>query len=319
MVAEKISLIDVMSSLSVKLIDNFWKMPSLNEKSEIRITKGWHPVLENIKRKSFNPSDVLPNDTLLNSNNLMMLITGPNMSGKSTYMRQVALITILAKMGSPIPAEKASIGKVDKIFTRIGAADDLEGGRSTFMVEMTEAAKILNSSTQNSLVLMDEIGRGTSTLDGLSLAWAIASELTQKNQSLSLFSTHYLELTKLPKNNSKIKNFHITTIEEQNKIIFLYELKPGIASRSFGLKVAELAGVPTSVIENAVLTERKFNLSDKVKQNHANTNNQKNISLTNTNLSKSELITNELKKLDLDQLTPFEALQKLNNWKKKFK
>jgi DNA mismatch repair protein MutS len=181
----------------------------------------------------------------------MLIITGPNMGGKSTYMRQVALIILMASIGSFVPADAARIGDFDRIFTRIGAADDLASGRSTFMVEMTEAANILNNSTPQSLVLMDEIGRGTSTFDGLSLAWACAEHLAEKNRAFTLFATHYFELTALPENHSSVENVHIDAIEHGEKIVFLHSVKEGPANQSYGLQVAQLAGVPRSVIQIA--------------------------------------------------------------------
>ena len=181
----------------------------------------------------------------------MLIITGPNMGGKSTYMRQTALIAILAHIGSFVPADTATIGPIDRIFTRIGAADDLTGGRSTFMVEMTETAKILNSATRDSLVLMDEVGRGTSTFDGLSLAWAAARHIAQRVGAFTLFATHYFELTSLPQEIPACGNVHLDATEHGRELVFLHSVKPGPASQSYGLHVAELAGVPREVIERA--------------------------------------------------------------------
>src|SRR5262245_35041612 len=181
----------------------------------------------------------------------MLIITGPNMGGKSTYMRQTALIAILAHIGSAVPAESATIGPIDRIFTRIGGADDLTGGRSTFMVEMTETANILNSATRSSLVLMDEVGRGTSTFDGLSLAWAAARHIAQRIGAFTLFATHYFELTSLPEELPAVANVHLTATEHGRELVFLHSVKSGPASQSYGLHVAELAGVPRDVVERA--------------------------------------------------------------------
>ncbi len=181
----------------------------------------------------------------------MYIITGPNMGGKSTYLRQVALIVLLAHIGSFVPAQAANIGSIDQIFTRIGASDDLAGGRSTFMVEMTEAANILHNATAKSLVLMDEIGRGTSSFDGLALAWSIAQSLAQHNKCLTLFATHYFELSKLPELSSAIKNMHFSAIEQNDNLAFLYKILPGPTAKSFGLQVAKLAGIPAAVIQAA--------------------------------------------------------------------
>ena len=193
----------------------------------------------------------VPNDLLLDDRQRMLIITGPNMGGKSTYMRQTALIVILAHIGSFVPADAAVIGPIDRIFTRIGAADDLTGGRSTFMVEMTETANILNSATRESLVLMDEVGRGTSTFDGLSLAWAAARHIAQRIGAFTLFATHYFELTSLPEELPAVANVHLTATEHGRELIFLHSVKAGPASQSYGLHVAELAGVPRDVVERA--------------------------------------------------------------------
>jgi hypothetical protein len=193
----------------------------------------------------------IPNDTRLSRTRQMLLITGPNMGGKSTYMRQTALIVLLAHCGSFVPAASARIGPIDQIFTRIGASDDLAGGRSTFMVEMTETANILHNATENSLVLLDEIGRGTSTFDGLALAWAIARQLIIKTQCHTLFATHYFELTQLAQEFRQVANVHLDAVEHRDHIVFLHSVEEGPASQSYGLQVAQLAGVPAVVIQQA--------------------------------------------------------------------
>ena len=220
-------------------------MPQLVTHAVIDITEGRHPVVERqIER-------FIANDCCLHPERTLLLITGPNMGGKSTYMRQVALITLLAYVGSYVPATRAVIGPIDRIYTRIGAADDLAGGRSTFMVEMTESAAILNGATANSLVLMDEVGRGTSTFDGLALAWAIARHLIDVTRSFTLFATHYFELTQLPAVNCVAANIHLSAVEHKHSIVFLHAVQAGPASQSYGLQVAQLAGVPPSVIRTA--------------------------------------------------------------------
>jgi DNA mismatch repair protein MutS len=193
----------------------------------------------------------IANDCKLSNERRLLLITGPNMGGKSTFMRQVALITLLAYVGSYVPARSASIGPIDRIFTRIGATDDLAGGRSTFMVEMTESAAILNGATEHSLVLMDEVGRGTSTFDGLALAWAIARHLIDTSRSFTLFATHYFELTQLPESHPSAANVHLSAVEHKDSIVFLHAVQAGPASQSYGLQVAQLAGVPQGVIKAA--------------------------------------------------------------------
>ena len=225
--------------------DNDWTAPELTDTAEIAIEAGRHPVVErSIERFT-------PNDCTLGPAQRMLLITGPNMGGKSTYMRQIALIALLARTGSFVPAAAARIGDIDRIFTRIGAGDDLAGGRSTFMMEMTEAAGILQASTTHSLVLMDEIGRGTSTYDGLALAWAIAHRLLNHNQALTLFATHYFELTRLPSEAPAAANVHLAAAESSAGIVFLHEVRPGPASRSYGIQVAQRAGIPAAVIRHA--------------------------------------------------------------------
>lgn len=222
-----------------------WVAPELGDQPGIVIEAGRHPVVERAIER------FTPNNCVLNSHRALLVITGPNMGGKSTYMRQVALIALLARIGSFVPAKAATIGPLDRIFTRIGAADDLAGGRSTFMMEMTEAAAILASSTANSLVLMDEIGRGTSTYDGLALAWSIAQRLITHNRALTLFATHYFEITRLPNEQPNTANVHLAAAESPSGIVFLHEVKEGPASRSYGIQVAQRAGIPAAVIRHA--------------------------------------------------------------------
>jgi len=200
----------------------------------------------------------VPNDVRFDEARRMLIITGPNMGGKSTYMRQTALIVLLAHIGSFVPATRAVIGPIDRIFTRIGAADDLASGRSTFMVEMTETANILHNATEHSLVLMDEIGRGTSTYDGLSLAWAVAADLAGRLQAFTLFATHYFELTELPQQYPSIANVHLDAMEHGDRIVFLHAVKDGPADRSYGLHVAALAGIPKDVLNQARLRLREL-------------------------------------------------------------
>jgi len=220
--------------------------PELTSSPRLRIDAGRHLVVEQTLDTPF-----VPNDIQLGDAGRMLIITGPNMGGKSTYMRQVALIVILAHIGSFVPAERAVIGPIDRVFTRIGSSDDLAGGRSTFMVEMTETANILHNATDRSLVLMDEIGRGTSTFDGLSLAWACAEHLALQTRAFTLFATHYFELTALPDSIDTAVNVHLDAVEHHDEIVFLYAVKAGPASQSYGLQVAALAGVPPPVIHRA--------------------------------------------------------------------
>ena len=244
-IAHALAQLDTLAALTEHAMRNNWCAPQLVAEPTIAIEQGRHPVVENhIER-------FIANDCMLNGERRLLLITGPNMGGKSTYMRQVALITLLAYIGSFVPAASATIGPIDRIFTRIGAADDLAGGRSTFMVEMTESAAILNGATEHSLVLMDEVGRGTSTFDGLALAWAIARHLIETTRSFTLFATHYFELTQLPELHPSAANVHLSAVEHKDRIVFLHAVQAGPASQSYGLQVAQLAGVPQQVIRAA--------------------------------------------------------------------
>ncbi len=244
--ANAISELDVLSALAERADQLNFCRPELHEKTGIEITEGRHPVVESVLETPF-----VPNGLDLNNERRMLIITGPNMGGKSTYMRQTALITLMAQIGSFVPASACKIGLVDRIFTRIGSSDDLAGGRSTFMVEMTETANILHNATANSLVLMDEIGRGTSTFDGLSLAWACAEHLAHKVKAFTLFATHYFEITSLPETIPTMENVHLTATEHQDNIVFLHNIRAGAASQSYGLQVAKLAGLPQAVLESA--------------------------------------------------------------------
>lgn len=244
--AHAIAELDVLTNFAERAAHLNWHCPTLCDELGIEIQEGRHPVVEQVSQQPF-----VPNDVLLDAKQRMLIITGPNMGGKSTYMRQIALIVLLAHIGSFVPARAAKIGIVDRIFTRIGAADDLASGRSTFMVEMTETANIMHNATSQSLVLMDEIGRGTSTFDGLSLAWACAHYLAQAIRAYTLFATHYFELTSLDDEISSVKNIHLDAAEHGEKIIFLHKVQPGPANQSYGIQVAQLAGVPRSVISRA--------------------------------------------------------------------
>ncbi|WP_417276054.1 DNA mismatch repair protein MutS [Castellaniella sp.] len=243
--AAALARIDALAALAYHAQAHQWIAPELCADSCLEIQAGRHPVVEH------SLEVFTPNDCTMHEERRMLLITGPNMGGKSTYMRQVALIALLARIGSYVPARQARIGPLDRIFTRIGAADDLAGGRSTFMMEMMEAAVILSAATPHSLVLMDEIGRGTSTYDGLALAWAIAHRLLTHNRALTLFATHYFEITRLPEKAHGVNNIHLAAADAPDGIVFLHEVRPGPASQSYGLHVAQRAGIPPVVIRHA--------------------------------------------------------------------
>jgi DNA mismatch repair protein MutS len=247
--ANSVAQLDMLIAMAEVAINNGYSRPEISEVEELKIVNGRHPVVENLLDTGF-----IPNDSYLNcDDNQLIILTGPNMAGKSTYMRQIALIVIMAQMGSFVPAEHAEIGIIDRIFTRVGAFDDLTRGQSTFMVEMLELANILNTATKRSLILLDEVGRGTSTFDGLSIAWSVCEFINDKAHigAKTLFATHYHHLNELEEVLAGVKNYNIAVKEEKDKIIFLYKVSPGGTNRSYGIQVARLAGVPQDVIERA--------------------------------------------------------------------
>jgi DNA mismatch repair protein MutS len=248
--AQAMAALDALCTLTERAITLNWCAPQFAKEPCIEIRQGRHPVVE-ARLAETSGGSFIANDCLMNSKQRLQIITGPNMGGKSTYMRQVALIVLLASIGSHVPASSCRLGPIDAIHTRIGAADDLANAQSTFMLEMTEAAQILHSATPLSLVLMDEIGRGTSTFDGLALASGIATHLHDKTQAFSLFATHYFELTEFPASHHAALNMHVGATESGNDIVFLHELQAGPASKSYGVQVARLAGMPTSVLNHA--------------------------------------------------------------------
>ncbi len=244
--ARALAELDVLCNFAERAESLDYRAPRLDEAPGIHVVEGRHPVVEGVSEQPF-----IPNDVDFDESRRMLVVTGPNMGGKSTLMRQAALIVVLAYAGSFVPAAAARIGPIDRIFTRIGAGDDLAGGRSTFMVEMTEMARILNNATPQSLVLVDEIGRGTSTYDGLALAWACARELAHRTRSFTLFATHYFELTELPQHVAGVANVHLDAVEHGERIVFMHRVKEGPADRSYGIAVAALAGIPNEVITRA--------------------------------------------------------------------
>ena len=296
--AQGLAELDCLCNLAERAETLNYCCPVLSAEPGIQIRAGRHAVVEQVRDEAF-----IPNDTLLTESKRMNIITGPNMGGKSTYMRQTALIVLLACIGSYVPAESARIGPIDRIFTRIGASDDLASGRSTFMVEMTEAANILNNATAHSLVLMDEIGRGTSTFDGLSLAWACAHHLAARNRSYTLFATHYFELTALPDEIAGISNVHIDAVEHGDRIVFLHNVKPGPANQSYGLQVAQLAGVPASTIQLA--RSKLVELEQHSVEQHQDSGQLEMFS------NREHPVIDRLRELSLDDFTPRQALELL--------
>ena len=307
--ANIIANIDVLTSLAIVAEDNNYICPEIDESGEIHIEDGRHPVVE----KMIDSGSFVQNDTNLNKDsNRVAIITGPNMAGKSTYMRQVALICLMAQIGSFVPASKAHIGVVDKIFTRVGASDDLSMGQSTFMVEMAEVANILKDATENSLVILDEIGRGTSTYDGLSIAWAVAEYIADKNKigCKTLFATHYHELVQLEEKIDGIKNYSVAVKEKGEDIIFLRKIIEGGTDESYGIHVAKLAGVPNDVVKRANKILNSLEKGDvKIKETKEDKKQvEGQIDLYNLQFAE---IAHELDKINLNELTPIEALNVL--------
>jgi DNA mismatch repair protein MutS len=294
--------------------------PEINDGLCLRIENGRHPVIE--KRLPLGES-YIANDVLLDNNDQqIIMITGPNMSGKSAILRQTALIVLMAQMGCFVPADSAKIGLIDKVFTRVGASDNISSGESTFMVEMNETASILNNISERSLILLDEIGRGTSTYDGISIAWAIAEYIHEhsKVKAKTLFATHYHELNEMTNQFSRIKNFNVSVKETGNKILFLRKLTPGGSEHSFGIHVAKLAGMPKQVIDRAnkilVQLEKSHAGQEKKKVTSGPKVDDMQLSFFQLNDPVLEQIREELVSIDINTLTPVEALMKLNEIKK---
>ena len=308
--------LDVLQNFSERAHTNEYTKPTLVDNKEIMIQSGKHPIIEQLTQEPF-----IANPVELHKNRELLIITGPNMGGKSTYMRQVALIIIMSHIGCYVPAQEAKIGAIDRIFTRIGACDDLSSGRSTFMVEMTESANILHNATENSFILLDEIGRGTSTYDGLALAWSIASYIADNIQAMTLFSTHYFEMTQLSEHHNNIANIHFEAIEHNQSIAFMHQVKEGAANKSYGVQVAQLAGLPQSVITLAKNKLIALELENPNQNNsHVKENNQERIDEYHTLKNTMETIApilEEIEEVDINQLSPIDALNLLNSMIKK--
>jgi DNA mismatch repair protein MutS len=306
-IARALAQADVLSSFALTAAKRNYARPRFTDAPGIEIEGGRHPVVEG------QIENFIANDCRLSPARRLLLITGPNMGGKSTYMRQVALIVILAHVGAFVPARAATLGPVDQVFTRIGAADDLAGGRSTFMVEMTESAAILHNATAKSLVLMDEVGRGTSTFDGLALAWAIALHLLGKNLSLSLFATHYFELTSLPLEHKDCANVHLDAVEHKDSIVFLHAVEEGPASRSYGLQVAALAGVPQAALRQAKKVLQQLEDASLARGNQSDLFSAKTQAEPEP---ATDAVREALAQVNPDELSPREALELLYRLKK---
>ena len=318
--AQQIAFLDVVSTFAEIAFRFQYQKPSLNDGFDLDIRNGRHPVIEQFLDPG---TEYVPNDVLINkTDQQILMITGPNMSGKSALLRQTALIVILAQLGCYVPADSASIGIVDRIFTRVGASDNISSGESTFMVEMNETASILNNISERSLILLDEIGRGTSTYDGISIAWAIAEFLhNHPTRPKTLFATHYHELNEMAATMERIKNFNISVKELKNKVLFVRKLVAGGSEHSFGIHVARMAGMPQSVV---IRSEEILKVLEKSHQSESMNDRTKQLSDQNMQLSFFQLddpileaIRDDLINTDINTLTPVEALMKLNEIKKK--
>jgi len=327
--ARQLAVLDCLVSLAETAALNNYSRPVVDDGDVIRIVEGRHPVIEQLSGERF-----VPNDTLLDAGeNQLQILTGPNMAGKSTYMRQVALLTIMAQMGSFIPAKEACIGLVDRVFTRVGASDFISRGQSTFMVEMTETANILNNATDKSLIILDEIGRGTSTFDGISIAWAVAEHIHSTIRARTLFATHYHELTDLALTMDRVKNYNVAIKEWNDQIIFLRKVIEGGADKSYGIQVARLAGLPAAVVQRARevlanLEQAEFDetggpiVAHSVRGIGAGPLNSRDPAAAGASqlglfASRDALIAGELAGLDLDSMTPIDAMNKLAEMKRK--
>jgi len=329
--AQALARLDVLSSLAEVAARYNYTRPHVNDGDVIEILEGRHPVVEQLRKEE----PFIPNDAYLDAQgNHLLILTGPNMAGKSTYLRQVALIVLMAQMGSFVPAKRATIGLVDRIFTRVGASDNLAGGESTFMVEMNETANILNNATRKSLIILDEIGRGTSTFDGLSIAWAVAEYIAEKIGAKTLFATHYHELTELASTLPGVQNYNVAIKEWNDEIIFLRKIVKGGADRSYGIQVARLAGLPPEVLDRAkeilsnletsAIDDRGTPVLGKTKRSRRILGNNLQLTLftpipSPESSTKPHPVVEELKGLNLNVMTPLEALNKLAELQKKSK
>ena len=316
--AQIVATLDCLNCFAQNALQYQYKKPQLHDGEELEIKNGRHPVIE---RNLPSTEAYIGNDVTLNKTEQQIIIlTGPNMSGKSALLRQTGLITLMAHMGSFVPADEAKVPLTDKIFTRVGASDNLSAGESTFMVEMNETASIINNMSSRCLILLDEIGRGTSTYDGISIAWSIAEHLHRSpHQPKTFFATHYHELNELENKLQRVKNFHITNKEVGNKIIFLRKLAPGGSTHSFGIHVARMAGMPPDLIERAkdVLKQLETkHLDSSIEENVKNLSAPKlQLSIFDAHSQTFEEIRDLLSTIDINRLTPVEALLKLNEIK----
>jgi DNA mismatch repair protein MutS len=320
--SQNIAVLDCVVSFAEVASENGYVRPEVDETTRIEIRGGRHPVIEKLLPPG---EEYTPNDTIVdNEGNQILIITGPNMSGKSSYLRQAGLIVLLAQVGSFVPARSAKIGVVDRIYTRVGASDNIASGESTFLVEMHEAANIVNTATARSLILLDEVGRGTSTFDGISIAWALTEYIHNRIGAKTIFATHYHELNELADLYQRIKNLKVEVREYGDKVIFLHKVVPGFADHSYGIQVAQMAGLPDEVTERA--KKILSNLEGSELTLHDDSKSQKKkvkgrIAPSEVQLTLFEMrddpLREEIKNIDIDKITPIEALQKLASLKKK--
>ncbi len=316
--ARLVGTLDCLASLSDAAVTNGYTKPDMNDGRRIEIIAGRHPVIERLlpPGETYTPNDVV----LDNDDNQIMIITGPNMSGKSSYLRQAGLIALLGHIGSFVPAERAVIGIIDRLYTRVGASDNIASGESTFLVEMHEAANIINTATDRSLILLDEIGRGTSTFDGISIAWALTEYIHNRLGAKTLFATHYHELNELADILPRIKNLKVEVREYGDKVIFLHRVTPGFADHSYGIQVAQMAGLPDEVTERARRILRNLEGSDLTVHGKASRKPKGRIHPEEPQMTlfelKDDALRDELKKIDIETMTPLEALERLAHLKK---
>jgi DNA mismatch repair protein MutS len=302
---------DVLASLAEAAALGGYVRPQVVAEDVLEIIEGRHPVVE----ETLSAARFVPNDTIFEGGERIRILTGPNMSGKSTFLRQVALIVLMAQMGSFVPAESARIGLVDRIFTRIGAQDEIHAGQSTFMVEMVETANILHHATSRSLLVLDEIGRGTSTYDGVSIAWAVVEYIHNhpKLRAKTLFATHYHELTQLADLLPGVRNYNVAVSESEGQVVFLHKIVPGGADRSYGIHVGQLAGLPRPVVQRADEILRQLEASSG-KAVRLNPQSPRQLAL----FPETNPLLDELKKLDINTLSPIEALNRLYEWRRRY-
>ena len=305
----------MLSSFSYLALSKKYVRPSFEDSSKFEIVNGRHPVIENLLPAT---EKFIPNNLYMDINKSQIhLITGPNMAGKSTFLRQTGIIVLLAQIGCFVPADSALIGIVDRLFTRVGASDNLAGGESTFLVEMNEAANILNNASSRSLILFDEIGRGTATFDGLSIAWAIVEYLhnTEDISARTLFATHYHELSVLEDKLDRLKNFHVQVREHDDQIVFLRKIVEGSGDKSYGIQVAKMAGLPNIIINRAnEILKHKFENNDEIFETLADSK----LIIDSPRREELNLLADEIKAISINEITPIEALKILNDLKKKY-